>query len=67
MMKLWEARVLAKRVGATIVPRPDVEFRVNLTGGTEDQAYYTTDLVDAVASAYAMADEALVREYGRVA
>ena len=64
MMKFWEARLLAARVGCTVMSSPYGGYRILARGGDETSA--PTPLA-ALMAAYALADEAVVADAGRVA
>jgi hypothetical protein len=53
-MTLLDARRIAASFGCYLTRR-DGEYRINLVGGSEATAYYTSDLEDAVNTARAMA------------
>lgn len=62
-MTLAEAKKLVRVYGCTLreTLREKVgEYRVNLLGGSEDTAYYTNDLDDAVETARLMNETRLV-------
>ena len=46
-MTLQQAKQEAKKLGYTITKKGD-EYRLNIIGGTEAEAYYTDDLQDAI-------------------
>lgn len=52
-MTLAQAKADLAKIGITIRKR-DNEYRVNFKGGSEESAYYTTDLDDAVGTGHAM-------------
>lgn len=54
-LRVKEAKELLRKVGVTITTRPETqEYRVNLEHGTEETAYYTNSIVDAVDTGIAM-------------
>lgn len=55
-LTLADARDTVRALGLTLAKR-DGEYRVNFRGGSEDTAYYTDCLADAVDTARAMAAE----------
>lgn len=59
-MTLEQAQEQASRLGMSISKR-DGEYRVNFKFGTEDTAYYTDDLEDAVGTVVAMIREKLAQ------
>ncbi len=52
-MTMQQAKVILRAIGVSI-RKDDGEYRVNIIGGTELTAYYTSDLEDAVATGKAM-------------
>lgn len=50
-MTFKEAQATCRAFGHTLTRRPDGEYRLNVRGGTEATAYYTTDLDDACGTA----------------
>lgn len=58
-MTLAEAKKLVRVYGCTLREKVG-EYRVNLLGGSEDTAYYTNDLDDAVETARLMNETRLV-------
>lgn len=54
-MNLKQAKAAAREVGCSLKSTEFGEYRVNLSGGKEATAYYTTDIDDAVGTARAMA------------
>lgn len=61
-MTLGKAMQLARSNGMTI-RKTDGEYRVNYIGGTEETAYYTTDLADAVETMKQMAQQIFTLAY----
>jgi hypothetical protein len=56
---LAEARAILRPLGITLSRRAEAnEYRVNLAGGTEAQAYYASDINDAIGTGRAMAARA---------
>jgi hypothetical protein len=55
-MTFREAREIIKTMGCTLHVQ-DGEYRVNLFKGTEETAYYTDDLRDAINTAARMTEE----------
>ena len=54
---LAQAKAIAKAHSFSLRHK-DGEYRVNLLGGNEDSAYYTTDRIDAVETGVAMREYA---------
>ena len=54
---LKESKDLLKTVKMSISATPHGEYRVNHLGGTEDTAYYASNLTDAVNTALHMANQ----------
>lgn len=59
-MTLAQAKQIGRDNGFTIRHK-DGEYRVNLIGGTEDTAYYTTDRDDAVHTGIAMREHVIAK------
>jgi DNA repair protein RadC len=53
-MTIAQARQILQSVGV-VLTRTQGEYRINVRGGAEDEAYYTSDLEDAVATGKSMA------------
>ena len=58
-LRLSDVRATLEPLGMTIRRTQDDEYRVNVRGGQESTAYYTTDLVDAQQTGIVMARRAL--------
>lgn len=54
-MNVKEAIKQIRAIGCTVNRTAEREFRVNIKGGNEDSAYYTSDAEDAVSTARKMA------------
>lgn len=53
-ISLGDVKAALKPLGVTITRRAEGEYRVNVVGGTEDTAYYTDYLPDALGTGRAM-------------
>lgn len=56
-----QAREMCKAMGFTFRATQDGEFRIAPRKGNEDQAYYTTDIQDAVGTAWCEHNRVTVR------
>lgn len=63
-MTLGKAMQLARSNGMAI-RKTDGEYRVNYMGGTEETAYYTDDLADAVETMEQMAQQKVEQDHER--